>query len=112
MTARANSIDGRTFSFETPLADAVPIGSYVTISTDQAPGRHVSGHRRQAPAGRCRSVIEPPTYPELVLFVDDDERAWFESIDGRRTCGQIGAGADFFERLWGHDLIVVDAASE
>jgi DNA helicase HerA-like ATPase len=36
MTARASSIDGRTFSFETPLADAVPVGSYVTISTDQA----------------------------------------------------------------------------
>jgi SAM-dependent methyltransferase len=50
------------------------------------------------------------TYPDLVLFVDDDERAWFESIDGNRTCGQIGAGAEFFERLWRHDLIRVDAS--
>lgn len=34
MTAHAYSIDGRTFSFEAGLADAVSIGSYVTIDTD------------------------------------------------------------------------------
>ena len=34
MTAHAFSIDGRTFSFEAGLTDAVPIGSYVTIETD------------------------------------------------------------------------------
>lgn len=36
MTAHAYSIDGRTFSFEAGLTDAVPVGSYVTIETDGA----------------------------------------------------------------------------
>ena len=34
MTAHAYSIDGRTFSFESRLANAAPIGSYVTIETE------------------------------------------------------------------------------
>jgi DNA helicase HerA-like ATPase len=34
MTTHAYSVDGRTFSFEVGLADAVPIGSYVDIETD------------------------------------------------------------------------------
>jgi DNA helicase HerA-like ATPase len=34
MTAHAYSIDGRTFTFESRLANAVPIGSYVTIETE------------------------------------------------------------------------------
>lgn len=32
--ARANSIDGRTFSFEAPFAEALPIGAYVEITDD------------------------------------------------------------------------------
>jgi SAM-dependent methyltransferase len=51
------------------------------------------------------------TYPDLVLFASADERAMFESIDGHHTIGQIGGDASFFERLWWHDLIVVDASS-
>ena len=35
MTARASSIDGRTFAFETSTTDAVPVGAYVTVSTDE-----------------------------------------------------------------------------
>ena len=34
MTTHAYSIDGRTFSFESRLANAAPIGSYVTIATE------------------------------------------------------------------------------
>jgi hypothetical protein len=34
MSARAHSIDGRTFAFTAPLTEAVPIGSYVTIAVD------------------------------------------------------------------------------
>ena len=43
------------------------------------------------------------------------ERDVFEAIDGHRTLGQIigqiGGDASFFERLWWHDLIVIDASS-
>ena len=38
MTAKAYSIDGRTFAFEAPLSAAMPIGSYVVLTTD-------AGHR-------------------------------------------------------------------
>ena len=51
------------------------------------------------------------TYPDLVLFASAAERATFESIDGDRTIGQIGGDVSFFERLWWHDLIVIDACS-
>jgi DNA helicase HerA-like ATPase len=34
MKAHAYSIDGRTFAYHVPLTDAVPVGSYVTISTE------------------------------------------------------------------------------
>ncbi len=60
MTAQAYSVDGRTFSFEAGLADALPIGSYVTIETDggtylgqvleSAPGERVAGSSNTAPA--------------------------------------------------------------
>jgi SAM-dependent methyltransferase len=55
------------------------------------------------------------TYPDLVLFATAKERAIFEAIDGHRALGQIvdqiGGDASFFERLWWHDLIVIDASS-
>jgi DNA helicase HerA-like ATPase len=34
MTARGYSIDGVTFAFDAPLNEAIPIGSYVTIATE------------------------------------------------------------------------------
>ncbi len=49
-------------------------------------------------------------YTDLVLFVDDDELAMFDAIDGRTAIGDIHrSDPAFFERLWEHDLIVVDA---
>ena len=47
---------------------------------------------------------------DLVLFVTDDQHRAFAAIDGRRSCGELGADRVFFERLWQHDLIVVDAS--
>ena len=34
MNGTADSIDGRSFWFEAPLADALPIGAYVTINVE------------------------------------------------------------------------------
>jgi hypothetical protein len=34
MSGRAFSIDGRSFSFDTPISEAMPIGAYVRITTD------------------------------------------------------------------------------
>jgi hypothetical protein len=51
-------------------------------------------------------------YPDLVLFVDSDELAMFDAIDGRTPIGDIpAADPAFFQRLWEHDLIVVDATT-
>lgn len=48
---------------------------------------------------------------DLVLFVSEEQRAAFEAIDGQRSCGEHGADREFFERLWEHDLIVVDTSN-
>ncbi|MGI9601516.1 MAG: class I SAM-dependent methyltransferase [Acidimicrobiales bacterium] len=49
---------------------------------------------------------------DLVLFLDTDERDRFEAIDGTRPLGEI-AGNDptLFEKLWWHDLVMVDASA-
>jgi hypothetical protein len=50
------------------------------------------------------------TDTDLVLFADDWQFEIFRSIDGRRTIGELGPdAAAFVERLWRHDLVVVDA---
>jgi SAM-dependent methyltransferase len=64
------------------------------------------------PAGVAAALLNRAhTYPDLVLFVTAAELVMFEAIDGRRTIGQIGGNANFFERLWWQDLIVVDASN-
>ena len=48
---------------------------------------------------------------DLVLFVDEPNRRIFEAVDGERPLGDIeGATAEFFRRLWWHDLVVIDAS--
>jgi hypothetical protein len=49
--------------------------------------------------------------PDLVLFATGQQHRSFEAIDGRRSCGEIGSDAAFLERLFRHDLIVVDASN-
>lgn len=49
MSAHASSIDGRTFLFEAGLAEAVPVGSYVTIETDG--GTYLGQVLESAPGG-------------------------------------------------------------
>ena len=50
------------------------------------------------------------TERDLVLFVTDDQQRAFDAIDGRRTFAEAGIDPDFAERLWQHDLIVVDGS--
>jgi SAM-dependent methyltransferase len=50
---------------------------------------------------------------DLVMFVDAAELAMFRAIDGRRPVRDLGRGAAaFVERLWRHDLVVVDATEQ
>jgi SAM-dependent methyltransferase len=48
---------------------------------------------------------------DLVLFATDEQHRVFQAIDGQRSCGDLGADRTFFERLWQHDLIVVDTSN-
>ncbi|HEY1179295.1 MAG TPA: hypothetical protein VGF17_24335, partial [Phytomonospora sp.] len=48
---------------------------------------------------------------DLVTFVDRAELAMFRRVDGERTIRDLGPGArPFIERLFRHDLVVVDAS--
>ena len=51
-------------------------------------------------------------FTDLVLFVNDAEKAMFDAIDGTRTIGQIGGDQpDFFRHLYEHDLVVLDTSA-
>jgi SAM-dependent methyltransferase len=71
--------------------------------------------RDPLPPGTAAVLINPThTYTDLVLPIDALELRMFEAIDGRRCIGDIvddEKGRQFFERLWRHDQIVVDATS-
>jgi hypothetical protein len=50
------------------------------------------------------------TSPDLVMFVDRAELRTFRAIDGERPIGVLGKNArHFVERLYRHDLVVIDA---
>ena len=73
------------------------------------------------PAG-SHAVLLNPVHKQHDLFlpIDADEHRLFEQIDSQRTLGDIARGcrkkhiADyvpkFFQKLWQHDLIVIDAS--
>lgn len=64
--------------------------------------------------------------PDLFLPIDEEQGRWFDAIDGRKTVGAIlervmGGGRQppeliharrFFEQLWRHDLVVMDASGD
>jgi SAM-dependent methyltransferase len=80
----------------------------------------------RVPSGAAAVLINPAhTDGDLVLPIDTPELQIFNAIDGTRCVGEIlddtlpnadsavhfETGRRFFERLWHHDQIVVDAAS-
>ncbi len=64
------------------------------------------------PPGAAAALLDR-THPaaDLVLFVDRRRLRAFQEIDGERTIGALGKDAlSFVERLWRHDLVVIDAS--
>ena len=56
-------------------------------------------------------INQPHTERDLVFFADAHGKEVYEQIDGRRPLGEIdGASAEFFERLWWHDLVMIDGS--
>lgn len=66
------------------------------------------------PQGAAAALINRAhTDTDLVLFADDRTYAAFRSIDGARPTRELGAGATgIVERLWRHDLVVLDTMGE
>ena len=63
------------------------------------------------PAGAAAALLNRAhSYPDLVLFADAEQKRAFELVDGTRSLGEIGGDRRWFEQLWWHDLIVVDAS--
>jgi hypothetical protein len=77
------------------------------------------------PPGAAAVLINPShTYTDIYLPIDTEEKRWLDSIDGRKTIGEIlgtptpgsqglsrlDLGRRFFERLWWYDQVVLDAS--
>jgi SAM-dependent methyltransferase len=57
-------------------------------------------------------INQAHTDRDLVFFLDAEARRVVEQIDGERPLGELrGATASLMERLWWHDLIMVDAVA-
>ncbi len=95
-------------------------GAAVRFDGDEWPGyvplvpHTVTSVRERLPEGAAAALLnQAHEFTDLVMFVDERELAMFEAIDGRRPIGAIaGAEPAFFERLWEHDLVVVDASAK
>jgi SAM-dependent methyltransferase len=74
--------------------------------------------RERLPPGAAAVLINRAhSYNDLSLPIDARELAWFEAIDGARSIAELagsrealGPARDFFERLYDHDQIVLDAS--
>lgn len=78
------------------------------------PGSTAVDDRDRLPPGAAAALLNR-SHPanDLVMFVGAVELATFRAIDGRRPVRELGPGAAaFVERLWRHDLVVVDATEQ
>lgn len=66
------------------------------------------------PAGAAAALLNRAhTESDLVMFITDSELAEYRRIDGHRTIKDLSDGANaFVERLFRHDLVVIDSSEE
>lgn len=82
--------------------------SWVPIVLDTV----IAVEERLPPGAAAALLNRAHTATDLVLFVDHDQLEMFRGIDGERGIGALGPDAcAFVERLWRHDLVVVDAST-
>jgi SAM-dependent methyltransferase len=86
-------------------ATFVPVPVPTAIAVDDAD---------RLPPGTAAALLNRAhTATDLVMFVDAPGLEVFRNIDGRRTVADLGPGAAaLVERLWRHDLVVIDATEE
>jgi SAM-dependent methyltransferase len=84
---------------------AAPPGVAIPVTTGAAV------HERLPPGAAAALLNRAHPANDLVLFVDAGELHTFQRIDGRRSIAALGDGAlALVERLWRHDLVVIDAS--
>jgi SAM-dependent methyltransferase len=70
----------------------------------------VAVQERLPPGAAAALLNRAHTSTDLVMFVDRGELSTFRAIDGERPIGVLGRKArQFVERLYRHDLVVIDA---
>jgi len=109
-----------TMTRHTAIAfDAEDATSGALDFTDPAAGRWVpvpvptaiAVEERLPPGAAAALINRAHSDTDLVLFADRAGCDLFRSIDGKRTIAQLGADIGFVERLWRHDLVVLDATA-
>jgi SAM-dependent methyltransferase len=81
------------------------VGRWVPVPVPTA----IAVEERLPPGTAAALINRAHTDTDLVLFADRRRHEIFRSIDGDRSIAQLGAdAADFVERLWRHDLVVLD----
>jgi SAM-dependent methyltransferase len=70
----------------------------------------VAVYERLPPGYAAALLNRAHTSTDLVMFVDDRQLQMFTAIDGRRSMAGLGDEARaFVQRLWRHDLVVIDS---
>lgn len=83
------------------------VGRWVPI----VPPSVVVVDERVPPGAAAALLNRAHPFSDLVMFVDPSELGLFRAIDGTRPITALGPGAvPFVERLWRHDLVVIDAS--
>ncbi len=100
-------------SFVATRADEPPVEVGWDRWCDLVPIRTASAVaiRDRVPDAAAALLNRAHTDTDLVLLVDERQLASFEQIDGTTRIGELPEpDRAFFEQLWWHDLIVVDAS--
>lgn len=99
------------------FADDDPLSGSIDFSSPEVAGARPLVEptavvvEERLPAGVSAAILNRAhTDRDLVLFADRAQHELFRAIDGRHTVGDLGPDAvGFVERLWRHDLVVLDA---
>ncbi len=80
--------------------------AYVPVRSTTA----VAVEDRLPPGAAAALLNRAHTSTDLVFFVTSEQKRAFDLVDGHRSIAEISDDGAFFELLWRHDLIVVDAS--
>jgi SAM-dependent methyltransferase len=100
---RTDDVDTTTLDFTAADADSwFPIVVPTTVAVEE----------RLPPGAAAALLNRAHTATDLVMFVDEADLRTFRAIDGSTPVGALGPAArQLIERLWRHDLVVVDAGT-